>query len=154
MDADCANLEEYRNNYTICKKAIFEFQRCWYTKLPLEAGFLSLNRMSTFKILSTQIYYSAVTFYMFYDEKRVDLLSYLSKNRTVRSFKTYLRKVTYKAINKNHVFLVVFKISKIGMYLTGAKRCPNIVLDCLCRSVKLHQHLVDWDLTRQQSHFL
>ena len=34
-----------------------------------------------FKILSTQIYCSTITFYMFYSEKSVGLLSYLSKNR-------------------------------------------------------------------------
>lgn len=46
---------------------------------------------------------------MFYSEKSVGLLSYLSKNRYFWSFKRYPRKVTYKVINKNRVFLVVFK---------------------------------------------
>lgn len=68
--ADCANLEEHINNYTEYKKAIFEFSRLWYINLPLEVSFLLLNQMSTFKILSTQIYYSPVTFCMFYVEKK------------------------------------------------------------------------------------
>ena len=37
--------------------------------------------MNIFKILSIQISYSTVTFYMFYAETRVVLLSYLSKKK-------------------------------------------------------------------------
>lgn len=67
--------------------------------------------MSTFKILSTQIYYSTVTFYMFYAEKRVVLLSYLSKKRYFSVFQKIPDESNLQGY-KNRVFLVVIKEKK------------------------------------------
>jgi len=78
----------------------------------------------------------------------VVLLPCLSKKGTFRSFQRYLRKVTYKVMKKNRVFLVVSKKEENRSVYDWCKAFPKHCLGYLCGSVKSHQHLVDWDLKR------